>query len=335
MKKIMVVGGAGYIGSHTCIELLQSGYEIVVIDNLSNSSSESLRRIEEICDLKEKIDFHKVDIKDSKTLSSVFSLYDIDVVIHFAAYKSVGESLKKPLEYYENNISGTISLLKVMKEHGCKHIIFSSSANVYGDLASSPIEESSSIDSNNPYGFTKILVEKILNDLYLVDDSWKIVILRYFNPVGAHKSQMIGESSKYQPTNLIPSITQAIIDKKKIKVFGNTYNTHDGTGIRDYIHVSDLAAGHVKAIQLDHPGIEILNIGTGKGYSVLEVIEEFEKILKIKIEYEVYPKRDGDIAISYADSRYAKKVLGWEPTRSLRIMCEDAWNWKKNNPNGF
>ena len=264
----MVVGGAGYIGSHTCIELIKNGYEVVVVDNLCNASIESLKRVRLICNLKKDIYFHEIDIRDTNNLSQIFKLHTIDAVIHFAAHKSVGDSINNPINYYDNNISGTISLLSAMKVNKCKHIVFSSSANVYGDLAVAPIKESSIIGVNNPYGFTKLIAEEILNDLYKVDSDWQISILRYFNPVGAHESGLIGEDSKYEPSNLIPSITRSLISgSKKIKVFGSNYKTRDGTGIRDYIHVSDLAVGHVKAIQLKDIDYKVLNIGTGRGHS--------------------------------------------------------------------
>jgi len=334
---ILVTGGAGYIGSHTCVELLEQGYEIIVVDNLSNSSKESLRRVEELTG--KSITFYQVDLLDRPALEEVFEAEQIDSVIHFAGLKAVGESVAKPLEYYHNNITGTITLCKVMKKYGVKNIIFSSSATVYGDPAFCPIsEECPKGNPTNPYGQTKSMLEQILMDLYVSDSEWNIVLLRYFNPIGAHKSGRIGEDPKGIPNNLLPYIAQVAIGKlDSVGVFGNDYNTHDGTGIRDYIHVVDLAAGHVKAIEKfkDKEGVSIYNLGTGIGYSVLDVIEAFEKASGVKIKYEIKPRRPGDLDENYADSSKADRELGWKAKCNILEMCEDLWRWQSNNPNGY
>lgn len=338
--KILITGGAGYIGSHTLISLSHAGYEFVVYDNLINSSKESLKRVEKI--INKKIDFHEGDIRDKSTLREVFGKYSIDSVIHFAGLKAVGESVAKPLEYYDNNVYGTLVLLEVMKEHNCKTIVFSSSATVYGDPTSTPIKEHFPIGAiTNPYGRTKYFIEEILKDLYKSDEAFKIAILRYFNPVGAHESGTIGEDPNGIPNNLMPFIAQTAVGKREtLSVFGGDYNTPDGTGVRDYIHVVDLADGHVKAIEylntLEHntPPL-ITNLGTGNGYSVLDMIQAFERASGQKIPYKIVERRAGDIATCFADPSYAKDVLGWEAKRSIKEMCEDTWRWQSNNPNGY
>ncbi|NLM73569.1 MAG: UDP-glucose 4-epimerase GalE [Clostridiaceae bacterium] len=333
---ILVTGGAGYIGSHTCVELLNEGYEVVVVDNLSNSSEKSLDRVRRITG--KFLAFYKADINDRQALENIFAKEKIDSVIHFAGLKAVGESVAKPLEYYMNNISGTLVLCDVMRKHGVKDIVFSSSATVYGKPETVPIREDFPLSATNPYGRTKLMIEQILQDIYAADKSWNIVILRYFNPIGAHESGLIGENPKDIPNNLVPYITQVAVGRLEcLGVFGNDYNTHDGTGVRDYIHVVDLAVGHVKAIEKikDKPGVLIYNLGTGKGYSVLDMVENFEKVCGKKIKYEFKPRRPGDIDICYADPSKAEKELGWKAERDLRKMCEDAWRWQKNNPNGY
>lgn len=333
---ILVTGGAGYIGSHTCVELLKEGYEVVVIDNLSNSSVESLDRVEEITG--KKVRFYKVDLRDKGALSQVFEKEKVEAVIHFAGLKAVGESVRKPLEYYENNISGTLNLCEVMREFNCKNIVFSSSATVYGDPHAVPIVESFPLSATNPYGRTKLMLEEILQDLYVSDSDWNVILLRYFNPIGAHKSGRIGENPKGIPNNLLPYITQVAVGKlEKLGVFGNDYDTIDGTCIRDYIHVVDLAVGHVKAIEKirKNQGVQIYNLGTGIGYSVLEVIEAFEKASGIKINYEFQARRVGDIAKCYADASLAKEELKWVAKSGIEEMCEDSWRWQSQNPKGY
>jgi UDP-glucose 4-epimerase len=333
---ILVTGGAGYIGSHTCIELHNSGDDFVVFDNLSNSSQESLKRVGEI--IGQEVKFVKGDIRNPKDLQSVFDRYDIDSVIHFAGLKAVGESVEKPLEYYDNNIVGTLRLCEVMQKNNCKKIVFSSSATVYGDPHTTPIEEDFPLSATNPYGRTKLFIEEILRDLHISDNEWKIVLLRYFNPVGAHKSGKIGEDPNGIPNNLMPFIAQTAVGKREyLSVFGDDYNTHDGTGVRDYIHVVDLANGHVKAIEklenLD--GLLAVNLGTGNGYSVLDMVKAFEKASGKKVAYKIAPRRSGDIAKCFADPSYAKSVLGWEAKRGVDEMCEDSWRWQSQNPNGY
>ncbi len=333
---ILVTGGAGYIGSHTCVELLNKGYDIVVVDNLSNSSEESLRRVEKITG--KTLKFYKADIRDYDALDKIFSKENIDSVIHFAGLKAVGESVEKPLEYYQNNIGGTMVMCEVMKKHNVKNIVFSSSATVYGNPKTVPITEDFPLSCTNPYGWTKLMLEQILTDIHTADKEWNVILLRYFNPVGAHESGLIGEDPKGIPNNLTPYITQVAIGKlDSLGVFGNDYDTPDGTGVRDYIHVVDLAIGHVKAIEKlkEKQGVSIYNLGTGKGYSVLEVVKAFEKACGKPIKYQIKPRRAGDIATCYADPSKAKKELNWVAELGIDEMCRDAWKWQSNNPNGY
>ena len=334
---ILVAGGAGYIGSHTCVELLNAGYEVVVIDNLYNSSEEALRRVEKITG--KTVKFYEGDLLNREDVEKVFEQESIDSVIHFAGLKAVGESVAKPLEYYHNNITGTLILCDVMRQHGCKNIVFSSSATVYGDPAFVPItEECPKGKITNPYGQTKGMLEQILTDLYVGDPEWKVILLRYFNPIGAHKSGLIGEDPKGIPNNLVPYIAQVSVGKlEKLGVFGNDYPTPDGTGVCDYIHVVDLAVGHVKAIEKLNSleGVEIYNLGTGKGYSVLEVLHAYEKACGKTLPYEIKERRPGDIPTCYADSAKAKRELGWEAQYGIEEMCEDSYRWQSMNPNGY
>lgn len=334
---ILVTGGAGYIGSHTCIELLNAGYDVVVLDNLYNSSEKALERVEQITG--KKVTFYKADILDKEAMNAIFDKEDIDSVIHFAGLKAVGESVAKPLEYYHNNMTGTFNLCDVMRNHGVKKIIFSSSATVYGDPAFIPItEECPKGKITNPYGQTKGMLEQVLTDLHVSDPEWSVVLLRYFNPIGAHKSGMIGEDPKGIPNNLVPYIAQVAVGKReKLGVFGDDYDTHDGTGVRDYIHVVDLARGHVKALQKfeDKPDVYIYNLGTGNGYSVLDVLHAFEKACGKTLPYEVKARRPGDIATCYADPAKAKAELGWEAEYGIEEMCEDSWRWQSQNPDGY
>ncbi len=334
--KILVTGGAGYIGSHTVILLVEAGYEVVIFDNFCNSSRESIRRVEQITG--RKLLTVEGDIRNRDELSAVFQEHPIDAVIHFAGLKAVGESVEQPLRYYDNNIYGTIVLCEVMQEHGCKSIIFSSSATVYGDPATTPITEEFPTSATNPYGRSKLFIEEILRDLYTSDPSWKIVLLRYFNPVGAHPSGTIGEDPNGIPNNLMPFITQTAVGKLScLSVFGNDYGTEDGTGVRDYIHVMDLADGHVKALDRINSFTEVMtiNLGTGTGYSVLDMVKAFEKASGRKVPYRIAPRRAGDIAKCYADPAYAKKILDWEAKKSIDEMCEDSWRWQSSNPNGY
>ena len=338
MSTILVAGGAGYIGSHTCVELLNAGYDVVVVDNLSNSSKESLNRVKQITG--KDVTFYKADLLDKAAMEEIFSKETVDAVIHFAGLKAVGESVAKPLEYYHNNITGTLVLCDVMRNHGVKKIIFSSSATVYGDPAFVPITEDCPKGKiTNPYGQTKSMLEQILTDLHTADPEWSVILLRYFNPVGAHKSGLIGEDPAGIPNNLTPYITQVAVGKlKEVGVFGNDYDTPDGTGVRDYIHVVDLAIGHVKAVDKlaqSEPDVRIYNLGTGKGFSVLQMIEAFSKACGKQIPYAIKPRRPGDIAECYADAALAKKELGWEAERGIDEMCEDSWRWQSNNPNGY
>lgn len=337
MSTILVTGGAGYIGSHTCVELLEAGYDVVVVDNLSNSSCESLNRVEKITG--KSLKFHEADIRDEKALDKIFGSYKVDAVIHFAGLKAVGESVSKPQEYYDNNITGTLTLTKVMKAHGCKNIIFSSSATVYGDPAFVPITEDCPKGMcTNPYGWTKWMLEQILIDLNTADKEWNVILLRYFNPIGAHKSGLIGEDPKGIPNNLLPYVAQVAIGKLEcIGVFGNDYNTPDGTGVRDYIHVVDLAKGHVKAIKKleDKQGVSIYNLGTGNGYSVLQVIKAFSKACGHELKYQIKPRRPGDIAACYCDPTKAFKELGWKAEYGIDEMCADSWRWQSMNPDGY
>jgi len=338
-KKVLVTGGAGYIGSHTLVELHKGGYDFIVYDNLSNSSKEAIKRVEKIID--KHITFIKGDIRDKSSLKKAFENYSIDSVIHFAGLKAVGESVEKPLEYYDNNVVGTIRLLEVMKEFDCKKIVFSSSATVYGDPKSVPIKEDFPVgNTTNPYGTSKYMIERILQDLYISDHTFKIVILRYFNPVGAHESGLIGEDPNGIPNNLMPYISQVAVGKREyLRVFGSDYDTHDGTGVRDYIHVVDLAKAHVKALEYlvktNNNKLLITNLGTGQGYSVLDVVEAFKQASKRDIPYKLVSRRAGDIAKCYADPSLAKDILGWEAKKDLQQMCEDAWRWQENNPEGY
>ncbi len=334
---ILVAGGAGYIGSHTCVELLERGYEVIVIDNLYNSSEKALDRVEQITGKKAR--FYKGDILDREFLDSVFEQEDIEAVINFAGLKAVGESVVKPWEYYYNNISGTLILCDVMRSHGCKNMIFSSSATVYGDPAEIPItEKCPKGEITNPYGRTKGMLEQILTDLHTGDNDWNIMLLRYFNPIGAHVSGLIGEDPKGIPNNLVPYIAQVAVGKLDcLGVFGDDYDTPDGTGVRDYIHVVDLAVGHVKAIEKmrTSKGVHIYNLGTGTGYSVLDVVRAYEKACGRKIPYEVKPRRSGDIANCYCDASKAKKELGWKAEKGIEEMCADSWRWQSMNPEGY
>ena len=334
---VLVTGGSGFIGSHTVVELQQSGYDVVVIDNLSNSTEISLQRVQEITG--KPVKFYKVDIRDRAGLEEVFAKESIDSCIHFAGLKAVGESVSKPWEYYENNIGGTLVLLDVMRKHGVKNIIFSSSSTVYGDPDSVPVTEESPVKKcTNPYGSTKSMQETIFTDIYNSDKEWNIVLLRYFNPIGAHPSGKIGENPNGIPNNLMPYITQVAVGKMPfLRVFGNDYPTHDGTGVRDYIHVVDLAKGHVKALDRIKAGcgLAIYNLGTGKGYSVLDIVKNFEEASGVKIPYEIQARRPGDIAENYADASKAEREMGWKAQFGIQEMCRDSWNWQKNNPNGF
>ncbi|MDX9900095.1 MAG: UDP-glucose 4-epimerase GalE [Aliarcobacter sp.] len=342
--KILITGGAGYIGSHTLIELSNAGYKFVVFDNLSNSSKKSIKRVEKI--IKTPIFFEEGDVRDKKALNKVFKKYKIDSVIHFAGLKSVGESVQNPLEYYDNNIVGTLKLLEVMKKNNCKKLVFSSSATVYNEVDAqnyTPLKENFPTGvTTNPYGRTKYFIEEILKDLYLSDPKFKIAILRYFNPVGAHESGTIGEDPNGIPNNLMPYISQTAVGKREfLSVFGGDYPTHDGTGVRDYIHVVDLADAHVKALnylnsknkQTTNP--LIVNIGTGVGYSVIDIIKAFEKVSGKKVPYKIVQRRLGDISTCYSDSSYAKEVLNWESKKTIDDMCADSWKWQNNNPNGY
>lgn len=334
---ILVTGGAGFIGSHTCVELINKGYDVVVLDNLYNASEVSLDRVKEITGTRPK--FYEVDLLDREGVEKVFENEKIDSVIHFAGLKAVGESVVKPLEYYHNNITGTLILCDVMRNHGVKNIVFSSSATVYGDPAFVPITESCPKgEITNPYGRTKSMLEEILTDLNVGDPEWNVILLRYFNPIGAHKSGLIGEDPKGIPNNLVPYIAQVAVGKLKcLGVFGDDYDTVDGTGVRDYIHVVDLAIGHVKAIEKleSAKGVHVYNLGTGKGYSVLQVLHAFEKACGKELLYEIKPRRAGDIPTCYADPEKAKEELGWVAERGIEEMCEDSWRWQSNNPNGY
>ena len=330
---IFVTGGAGYIGSHTCVELLQSGYDVIVYDNLSNSSVESLRRVESIAG--KSLTFIEGDIRDEKAISE--AMRGCDAVIHFAGLKAVGESVTKPLEYYDNNVHGTLCLLRAMQTNGIKTLVFSSSATVYGDPEYLPFDEEHPLRTTNPYGQTKLVIEEILRDLYKSDSSWHIMILRYFNPVGAHESGLIGEDPQGIPNNLMPFITQVAIGvRESLNVFGGDYPTHDGTGVRDYIHVVDLANGHLKALELlTTPQCSAINLGNGVGYSVLDVVKAFEKACMKTLPYTIAPRREGDIAEFYSDPTKAHKILNWRAKRSLDEMCKDSWNFQSKNPKGY
>ncbi len=333
---ILVTGGAGYIGSHTCIEMIKAGYDVVVVDNLDNSSHEALSRAEKIAG--KPIKFYEADVRDREALENIFKENKIEAVIHFAGLKAVGESVEKPIEYYDNNLINTIVLLETMRKYNVKKFVFSSSATVYGLSKEMPLKEGMPISAINPYGRTKLFIEEILRDVYAADNSWSVAILRYFNPIGAHESGMIGEDPKGIPNNLMPYIAQVAVGRReKLHVFGNDYNTVDGTGVRDYIHVCDLAAGHVKAVDwvLANNKCDEFNLGTGKGTSVLQLRSAFEKASGVEIPYVIDPRRPGDPDEVYADASKAKKVLGWEAKLGIDEMCRDSWNWQKNNPNGY
>lgn len=337
METILVTGGTGFIGSHTCVELINAGYDVVVFDNLSNSKEESLNRIEKITGTRPR--FYKVDMLDRDAVWDVFEKEDISSVIHLAGLKAVGESVAKPWEYYQNNIEGTLILIDVMRKHNVKNIVFSSSATVYGDPAFVPITEDCPLGNpTNPYGQTKKMLEQILSDMYVADHEWNVSLLRYFNPIGAHPSGLMGEDPNGIPNNLMPYITQVALGKlPELGVFGDDYDTHDGTGVRDYIHVVDLARGHVKTLQAveGKPGVHVWNLGTGKGYSVLDVVKAFEKATGKKVPYQIKPRRAGDIATCYASADKAKRDLGWEAEFGIEEMCRDSWNWQMKNPNGY
>lgn len=337
MAKVLITGGAGYIGSHTALELLNEGYEVVVYDNLYNSSEESIKRVEELTG--KQVTFYEGDVLDEKALEAMFEAEKIDAVIHCAALKAVGESVQKPLEYYHNNITGTLTLMGVMDRMGVKNIVFSSSATVYGSPEIIPItEECPKGECTNPYGWTKSMMEQIMSDVQKAKSDWNVVLLRYFNPVGAHESGRIGEDPKGIPNNLIPYITQVAIGKLEcLGVFGDDYDTHDGTGVRDYIHVVDLAIGHVRAVEKlkEKAGVSVYNLGTGNGYSVLDMVKAFSKACGKEIPYQIKPRRAGDIATCYCDASKAKEELHWVAERDLNKMCEDSWRWQSMNPNGY
>lgn len=333
---VLVTGGAGYIGSHTCVELLNAGYEVVVIDNLSNSKIESINRIKEITG--KNLTFYKGDLLNKQDVEEVFKNEKIDAVIHFAGLKAVGESVKKPLEYYHNNLTGTFILCDVMRRYNVKNMVFSSSATVYGNPKEVPIKEDFPLSATNPYGSTKLMLENILRDIQTADPEWNIILLRYFNPIGAHESGRIGEDPNGIPNNLVPYVTQVAIGKLEcLGVFGDDYDTYDGTGVRDYIHVVDLSIGHIKALEklTSNPGLAVYNLGTGRGYSVFDVLKSFEKACNMKIPYKIKPRRPGDIATCYADTAKAYNELGFKAKYDLARMCEDSWRWQKNNPKGY
>ena len=334
---ILVTGGAGYIGSHTVVELQKCGYDAVIVDNLCNSNAAAIDRIAQITGVRPK--FYENDVRDEAALSAIFDGEKIEAVIHFAGLKAVGESVQKPLDYYRNNLESTLALCDVMRKHACRNIIFSSSATVYGDPASVPIDEGFPLHTTNPYGSTKLMIEDILRDIAATGHGWRVILLRYFNPVGAHESGLIGEDPRGIPNNLTPYITQVAIGKlKELSVFGDDYDTPDGTGVRDYIHVVDLAQGHVAALRrigVMPEGAEAYNLGTGEGYSVLQVLRAFEKAVGRPIPYRIAPRRPGDIAQCYAATDKARSVLGWEAKRGLDEMCRDAWNWQQKNPRGY
>jgi UDP-glucose 4-epimerase len=331
--RVLVTGGAGYIGSHTCVELLEAGYETVIYDNLSNSKRVVVERIEAITG--KSVQFVEGDIREREKLGSI--LKGCDAVIHFAGLKAVAESVKSPLEYYDNNVAGTIALLESMKEEGVKRIVFSSSATVYGEPDSLPLEESSPLRPTNPYGRSKLMIEEILRDLYASDPRWAIMILRYFNPVGAHSSGEIGEDPGGVPNNLMPFVTQVAVGRReRLEIFGGDYDTKDGTGVRDYIHVTDLAKGHLKALKkLESPICEAVNLGRGAGYSVLELVKAFERVSGVEIPYEITKRREGDVARIYADATKAGELLGWKAENALEEMCADSWRWQRKNPDGY
>ena len=335
--KVLVTGGAGYIGSHTCVELLESGYEVVVIDNLCNSNPKSLERVQELTG--KSLEFYEGDVRDEALLKRIFAEHEIGCVIHFAGLKAVGESVAMPWEYYDNNLNSTLILTKVMKEVGMKNIIFSSSATVYTATNEMPLRETSLTGQcTNPYGWTKYMTEQILSGMANADAQWSVCLLRYFNPIGAHISGRIGEDPRGIPNNLMPYITQVAVGRREhLNVFGNDYDTHDGTGVRDYIHVVDLAKGHVAAVKfvVEHKGCEVFNLGTGIGYSVLDMVHTFREVNQVALPYKIADRRPGDIAICYADPAKSEEVLGWKAEKDLADMCRDSWRWQKNNPNGF
>ena len=336
MSKVLVTGGTGFIGSHTCVELLENGYDIIIMDNLSNSKRESVERIEKVSG--KTVKFYETDMLDLDKTAEIFEKNEIAAVIHFAGLKAVGESVEKPLEYYHNNISGTINLLRVMKRYNCKTMVFSSSATVYGVNNKAPYTEDMPTSATNPYGYTKVMIEQILKDITLSDKSWNVVSLRYFNPIGAHKSGLIGENPNGIPNNLVPYIAQVPLGKlEKLKVFGNDYDTPDGTGVRDYIHVVDLAKGHISALKYaeENSGFIPVNLGTGKGSSVLDVVAAYERACGKSIPLEIMQRRSGDIAVSYADTSLAKKLFNWEAKMTVDDMCRDSWNFTLNNPDGL
>ncbi len=334
--KILITGGAGFIGSHTCIELLKEGCDIVVMDSLCNSKEESLRRVEKITS--KSIIFYRADIRDREKMHGIFRDHSFDAVIHFAGLKAVGESVEKPLEYYDVNFNGTLVLLEAMAAAGVKNLVFSSSSTVYGNPITVPITEDFALSATNPYGRSKLMVEDALRDVHRADPSWKIALLRYFNPVGAHESGMIGEDPNGAPNNLMPIVAQVAVGKREVlSIYGNDYPTRDGTGVRDYIHVVDLAVGHVSALNMlrDRPGVSAVNLGTGTGYSVLEIVRAFEAVCGKKIPYKFVPRRAGDVAECFADTSLAKRLCGWQAVRGLEQMCTDAWRWQSTNPTGY
>ena len=336
---ILVTGGAGYIGSHTCVELLAAGFQVIVLDNLCNSSPESLRRVANIAGVSH-IPFYEGDIRDAAMLDRIFSEQQIDSVIHFAGLKAVGESVEKPLEYYDNNVAGTVSLLQAMQRHSVKNIVFSSSATVYGDPHTTPIQEHFPLSATNPYGRSKLMIEEMLGDLYKADATWQIALLRYFNPVGAHASGSIGEDPQGVPNNLMPYIARVAVGQyPHLSVFGGDYPTHDGTGVRDYIHVVDLAKGHVKALQAflrgDVPNLLVVNLGTGQGYSVLDMVNAFSAASERDVPYRIVARRAGDIASCYADPALAEQLIHWKAEKNLVDMCRDTWHWQSTNPRGY
>ena len=334
---VLVTGGAGYIGSHTCLELLECGYEVVVIDNLCNASKVSLERVQELAG--KSLQFYEGDVRDAELLKKIFAENEVDCVIHFAGLKAVGESVAQPWRYFDNNLNSTLVLTKVMEEVGVKKLIFSSSATVYSADNQMPLnEESRTGGCTNPYGWTKYMTEQILSSMAFADKSWSVALLRYFNPIGAHESGRIGEDPRGIPNNLMPYITQVAVGRREyLSVFGNDYDTHDGTGVRDYIHVVDLAKGHVAAVDFvqRHQGCEVFNLGTGTGYSVLDMVKAFNEANDLTLPYQIAPRRPGDIATCYADPTKSEKVLGWKAERDLRTMCRDSWNWQSKNPNGY
>lgn len=334
--KILATGGAGYIGSHSCVAFLQAGYEVIIADNYNNSSPEAVKRVEQITGKTVKV--YEGDVCDKEFLRKIFRENDIDVAVHYAGYKAVGESAGKPLEYYDNNLNSTLSLLYVMREFKVKRVVFSSSATVYGTVKEMPLTENSPIGAINPYGRTKLFIEEIMRDLYASDNEWSIALLRYFNPIGAHESGLIGEDPKGIPNNLMPYIAQVAVGKlERLNVFGNDYNTPDGTGVRDYIHVMDLGRGHEKAVEyvMNNTGCEAINLGTGRGYSVLELKDAFERASGITIPFKIVERRPGDTDEVYADPKKAEKLLGWKAEKTVDEMCADTWRWQKNNPNGY